>query len=38
LAYIPLYSQGFGWVIVCIVMFGISVLLNVIFNKKKVTN
>ena len=38
LSYIPLYSQGFGWVIVCIVMFGISVLLNVIFNKKKVTN
>ena len=38
LAYIPLYSQGFGWVIVCIVMFGISVLLNVVFNKKKVTN
>lgn len=37
LAYIPLYSQGFGWVIVCIVMFGISVLLNVVFNKKKVT-
>ena len=37
LAYIPLYSQGFGWVIVCIVMFGISVLLNAILNKKKVT-
>jgi LIVCS family branched-chain amino acid:cation transporter len=36
LAYIPLYSQGFGWVIVCIVMFGISVLLNAILNKKKV--
>ncbi|MBQ3001734.1 MAG: branched-chain amino acid transport system II carrier protein [Bacilli bacterium] len=37
LAYIPLYSQGFGWVIVCIVMFGISALLNAILNKKKVT-
>ena len=32
LAYIPLYSQGFGWVIVCIVMFGISVLLNAILH------
>lgn len=32
LSYIPLYSNGFGWVIVCVVMFIISIILHKISN------
>ena len=35
LSYIPLYNIGFGWVIVCLIMFILSLVLNNIFNKTK---
>ncbi len=37
LSYIPLYNKGFGWVIVCVVMFLISLLLNYIHHKKEMS-
>ena len=33
LSYIPLYSSGFGWVIICVISFIVSIILN-FFNKK----
>lgn len=36
LSYIPLYDKGFGWVIVCAIMFIVSVILNY-FSKNKET-
>ena len=35
LSYIPLYSNGFGWVIICIIMFLVSIVTNLIVNNKK---
>ena len=37
LNYIPLYSNGFGWVIICVVMFLISLLVNFINKKKQIS-
>lgn len=37
LNYIPLYSNGFGWVIICFTMFLISLLVQLINNKKQVS-
>lgn len=34
LSYIPLYNAGFGWVIVCSIMLVVSIILNIINNKK----
>ena len=34
LSYIPLYNAGFGWVIVCSIMLVVSIILNIIKNKK----
>ena len=34
-SYIPLYSEGFGWVLVAGVMFAISIFLPIIFKKKQ---
>ena len=37
LNYIPLYSKGFGWVIVCVLMLLISLLVKLLANKKQLT-
>ena len=37
LNYIPLYSKGFGWVIVCLLMFLISLIVKLIIDKKHKT-
>ena len=34
-SYIPLFSQGFGWVIVCALMFILSVILEKTIKKKE---
>ena len=35
LSYIPLYDDGFGWVIVCLIVFVLSIILDKIMNKYK---
>lgn len=34
-SYIPMYQKGFGWVIVGLLMFGVSLLINFLYNKKQ---
>ena len=38
LSFIPLYNQGFGWVIVCALMLIISLIIIIIQNKTKATD